>query len=168
MASPTSEHDAQDGEGGAPVSRRAFLVGLAAVLTTAVGTVPALFRFISPAVAYEPPARFKLGFPQEFASGSVKFDDVHRVFIVREKDTFYAMDAVCTHLGCTPRWEETAGIIFCPCHGSKFTREGQNFAGPAPRPLDRLGIRLAEDGRLEVDKDRRYPPEQWSQSVLKV
>jgi cytochrome b6-f complex iron-sulfur subunit len=39
-----------------------------------------------------------------------------------------------------------------------------NFEGPAPRPLERVGIRLAEDGMLEVDKSVKFQKElgQWS------
>lgn len=51
----------------------------------------------------------------------------------------------------------------CPCHGSGFYKNGINFEGPAPRPLERCGIRVAEDGQLEVDKSRTFREElgQW-------
>ena len=39
-----------------------------------------------------------------------------------------------------------------------------NFEGPAPRPLERYAIRLADDGQLEVDKSRKFMEEvgQWT------
>ena len=33
----------------------------------------------------------------------------------------------------------------CPCHGSKFTREGLYIEGPAPRSLDTFVTALEDD-----------------------
>jgi len=50
-----------------------------------------------------------------------------------------------------------------------------NFEGPAPRPLDRFGVSLDENGQLVVDKSKIYkmqagaePDEQYPESVLTV
>jgi cytochrome b6-f complex iron-sulfur subunit len=50
-----------------------------------------------------------------------------------------------------------------------------NFEGPAPRPLDRFGVSLNENGQLVVDKSKVYkmqtgiePEEQYPESVLKM
>jgi cytochrome b6-f complex iron-sulfur subunit len=69
----------------------------------------------------------------------------------------------CTHLGCTPLWLDAEQKFKCPCHGSGFSKEGINLEGPAPRPLERYAIRVAEDGLLEVDKSRLFQQElgQW-------
>jgi len=40
----------------------------------------------------------------------------------------------------------------CPCHGSGFRKDGTNFEGPAPRPLERIKIARADDGQLLIDK----------------
>jgi cytochrome b6-f complex iron-sulfur subunit len=45
-------------------------------------------------------------------------------------------------------------IFECPCHGSKYYRNGVNFAGPAPRPLDNYEMVLDDIGRLVVDKSK--------------
>ena len=79
-----------------------------------------------------------------------------RVWIVRDPDGFYALFAKCTHLGCTPRWLLAEAKFKCPCHGSGYYRSGINFEGPAPRPLERLKITLAEDGQLVVDKSVKF------------
>ena len=106
---------------------------------------------------------------------SEKYKQEYRVWIVREEEGIYAVFAKCTHLGCTPRWLGTENKFKCPCHGSGFYKDGLNFEGPAPRPLDRFEIRLADDGQLVVDKSRTFrmkagtdPDEQFPQSVLKV
>ena len=80
------------------------------------------------------------------------------------KRQIYALRAVCTHLGCTPNWLEGEQKFKCPCHGSGFYKDGINFEGPAPRPLERYAIRLADDGQLEVDKSKIFQEEigQWS------
>ncbi len=76
----------------------------------------------------------------------------------------YALRTVCTHLGCTPNWLEGEQKFKCPCHGSGFYKDGINFEGPAPRPLERYAIHLADDGQLEIDKSKLFQEElgQWS------
>ncbi|HYZ72067.1 MAG TPA: ubiquinol-cytochrome c reductase iron-sulfur subunit [Chthoniobacterales bacterium] len=48
----------------------------------------------------------------------------------------------CTHLGCAYRWEPNRNEFSCPCHGSRFAKEGGVIAGPATRPLDRYEVKL--------------------------
>ena len=57
---------------------------------------------------------------------------------------FYAIVTICTHLGCTPNFLAAENKFKCPCHGSGFRTSGVNFEGPAPRPLQRARIVLAE------------------------
>jgi cytochrome b6-f complex iron-sulfur subunit len=78
------------------------------------------------------------------------------VWIIREADGFYALFAKCTHLGCTPRWLKVEEKFKCPCHGSGFRKSGINFEGPAPRPLERYRMALADDGQLVVDMGVSY------------
>jgi cytochrome b6-f complex iron-sulfur subunit len=46
--------------------------------------------------------------------------------------------AVCTHLGCLPKWVDNNNRFECPCHGSKYEKSGKYIEGPAPRSLDRF------------------------------
>src|SRR5215472_15210604 len=125
----------------------------------------AFVRSAFPRVLFTPPSTFKAGFPNEYTIGVVieRFKQEQRVWIIREADGFYALFAKCTHLGCTPRWLKVEEKFKCPCHGSGFRKTGINFEGPAPRPLERFRIALAEDGQLLVDKSvvYRYERGDW-------
>jgi cytochrome b6-f complex iron-sulfur subunit len=115
-------------------------------------------RSAFPRVLFTPPSTFKAGLPNEYTIGEVseRFKQEQRVWIIREADGFYALFAKCTHLGCTPRWLKVEEKFKCPCHGSGFRKTGINFEGPAPRPLERFRINVAEDGQLVVDKSVVY------------
>jgi menaquinol-cytochrome c reductase iron-sulfur subunit len=104
--------------------------------------------------------------PDQFAEGATFLED-KRLFIFREQRSFYAISAVCTHLGCTvklvnlnqPQRVTAAGRAIeeprefhCPCHGSKYYGDGTNYAGPAPRPLAWHPLEVSpDDGQLVVD-----------------
>jgi cytochrome b6-f complex iron-sulfur subunit len=123
-----------------------------------LATLLAAVRSAFPRVLFQPPSTFKAGFPKDFAIGEVseKYKKEFRVWIVRTEEGFYALWAKCTHLGCTPRWLTAESKFKCPCHGSGFYRSGINFEGPAPRPLERLKITLADDGQLVIDKSVKF------------
>lgn len=150
-------------------TRRSFLkiIGLGSFITTLIISAGSFVRFIFPRVIFEPAYVFSIGFPDEFkvngesdGNGVVhvyeKWKKDRAVWIVREKDRMYAIHSKCTHLGCTPNWFAEEGVFKCPCHGSQFDSNGNNFSGPAPRPLDRLRIALADDGSIIIDKSRVY------------
>ena len=136
---------------------------------TMLASTLATARFMMPNVLVEPPTRFKIGPPNDYAPGTVstKWQAQFSIWVVNGEidgsQIIYALSTVCTHLGCTPNWLEGEQKFKCPCHGSGFYKTGVNFEGPAPRPLERVGIRLAEDGMLEVDKSVKFQKElgQW-------
>jgi cytochrome b6-f complex iron-sulfur subunit len=47
-----------------------------------------------------------------------------------------AFSAVCTHLNCTVQYRPDLSEIWCACHNGHFDLNGQNVAGPPPRPLE--------------------------------
>ncbi|MBI3785250.1 MAG: ubiquinol-cytochrome c reductase iron-sulfur subunit [Deltaproteobacteria bacterium] len=132
----------------------------------------AAVRSTFPRVLFTPPSTFKAGFPGDYPMGEVseRFKKEFRVWIVRNEEGFYAIYAKCTHLGCTPRWLTTESKFKCPCHGSGYYKTGVNFEGPAPRPMDRVRISLAEDGQLLVDISVKYVYGTWDKpgAFLKV
>ncbi len=151
------------------VSRRGLFstlgFGWALFAGASAGMLGAMGRFMFPNVLFEPPQEFKAGFPGEFAVDAVdeRFKATYGVWIVREPSGFYALSTVCTHLGCTPNWLSADEKFKCPCHGSGFVKTGVNIEGPAPRPLERYRILLAEDGQIQIDKNTKYQQEkgQW-------
>jgi cytochrome b6-f complex iron-sulfur subunit len=130
-------------------------------------------RYMFPNILIEPPSKFRVGFPNDFAPGSVsdKFKAQFGIWIVRAEyegqPQIVALKTVCTHLGCTPNWLEAEQKYKCPCHGSGFYKDGINFEGPAPRPLERYAISIAADGQLEVDKSKTFQQEmgQWTNTA---
>ncbi|NOR49985.1 MAG: Rieske 2Fe-2S domain-containing protein [Desulfuromonadales bacterium] len=58
---------------------------------------------------------------------------------------FVALSAVCTHLGCVVAWQEQAGEFLCPCHGGRFSADGQVLSGPPPKALETLVVALDGD-----------------------
>lgn len=142
------------------MNRRNFfnVAGWMAFLTFIVTSVIGTLRYMFPRVLFEPPTKFTVGFPGDYVVGEVSeaFKSEQRIWIVREKEGFYALIAICTHLGCTPNWMANENKFKCPCHGSGFYRSGLNFEGPAPRPLERANIALGDDGQLVVDTSIKY------------
>jgi len=142
--------------------RRGFLagvftwLGLGSLGTALAGTVYANFRFFFPKVLYEPPSRFKAGFPGDYQPGvSDRWAKDYQVWIVRDDEGLYALLRVCTHLGCLTNYFAAEELFKCPCHGSNFTVQGDQVAGPAPVPLYRLALSVGDDGQIVVDKARR-------------
>jgi menaquinol-cytochrome c reductase iron-sulfur subunit len=153
---------------GPDLKRRNFIsrLGVGATLLALGGQAYAFMRSLVPNVLYEEPQRFKVGTIDQFGEGA-KFIEDKRVFIFRQKNTFHAISASCTHLGCTVKMQrlgqpkkvsvrgrelEEQEEFACPCHGSKYYGDGTNYSGPAPRPLAHFRLEVSpEDGQLVVD-----------------
>jgi len=142
-----------------------------AALAAASGLWTAAFgRFMFPNVVTEPPSKFRIGLPNDYPVGHVetRFKEQYGVWVVngeyQGKRQIYALSTICTHLGCMTLWQESEQKFKCPCHGSGFYKDGINFEGPAPRPLERFAIRIADDGQIEVDRSKIFQEElgQWT------
>jgi cytochrome b6-f complex iron-sulfur subunit len=147
---------------GRDVSRRGFLssfgLGVAGFLgVLGLGGISSV-RYFYPNVLSNPPEQFVAGDPADYPTNTVsaEFKSQYRVWIVNLGERIVAINAVCTHLGCTPNWLSSQGIFKCPCHGSGYYMNGVNFEGPAPRPMDRVGIRLSPTGKIVVDKSQKF------------
>ncbi|MGZ3316587.1 MAG: QcrA and Rieske domain-containing protein [Isosphaeraceae bacterium] len=161
--------------------RRGFMIGSLFISWVAVGWTAftagcvaftgMMGRFMFPNVLAEPPSTMKVGEPSSYDPNDVneRFKAEGGFWIVRSnryngQDIIYALQTVCTHLGCPPNWLANEQKFKCPCHGSGFYITGINFEGPAPRPLERFKVTLADDGQIVVDKSQKFQQElgQWS------
>jgi cytochrome b6-f complex iron-sulfur subunit len=143
--------------------RRAFFVklGLGSLSIAATGTAVFAYQFLSPNVLYEPSPIVNAGKPEGYPEDSVTLDVNSGIYLIHTKEGFFALSAICTHLGCMTAWKPELGIIACPCHGSKFNRDGEKIAGPAPRPLPWLRTWVSDDGDLMVDRSTDIRPMQF-------
>jgi cytochrome b6-f complex iron-sulfur subunit len=157
--SPEPPHAASAGPG---ITRRDFLneITAGALGIAGLGSVVVTYGYFSPNVLFEPSTTFRAGNPDLYPVHSVTFLQDQQVYIVRMPEGFYAVSAVCTHLGCITQWKSDADMIACPCHGSKFKPDGIKIEGPAPRPLPHFAISLTADGELLVDKLQIIKPAQ--------
>lgn len=141
---------------------------------SALGSVETL-KFFSPSVVFKPPSTFEVGKVDDFlGEGSPdehgiievnpKWKKEHRFFIVREPNRLYAMFARCPHLGCTINWFPGLAVFKCPCHGSQFHSNGENFAGPAPRALDLLKTTISAEGMIVVDTAAVYTRKEFEKA----
>jgi cytochrome b6-f complex iron-sulfur subunit len=170
-AKPKAKVDTEERRGVLAMLFGSFLaIGFSALTATAGLWSLGLARFLFPNILTEPPSKFKVGFPTDFPAGVVeeKYKALFGVWVVNAEyqgqRQIVAIRTVCTHLGCTPNWLEGEQKFKCPCHGSGFYKDGINFEGPAPRPLERYAIRLADDGQIEIDKSKMFQEElgQWA------
>jgi cytochrome b6-f complex iron-sulfur subunit len=170
-AAPATTRAADDTS---PLLTRRAWIGLAwgTFSAASAAALAATGRFMFPNVLNEPPQQFKAGFPNEYGIGvDERWKEKFGIWLVRTAEDvdlhisgFYAIVSVCTHLGCTPNFLAAENKFKCPCHGSGFRISGINFEGPAPRPLERARIVLADDGQILVDKSRHFQRElgQWT------
>ena len=64
--------------------------------------------------------------------GCVINQDGQAIAIYRDKKSeLHTVSAVCTHLGCQVHWNSSEKSWDCPCHGSRFSTDGEVLNGPA-------------------------------------
>lgn len=149
-----SEEKNEQNPANAELDRRQFFVklGLGSLSIATAGTAVFAYQFLSPNVLYEPSPIVNAGKPESYPLDSVTLDVNSGIYIIHSREGFFSLSAVCTHLGCLTAWKPELGIIACPCHGSKFERDGKKIEGPAPRPLPWYRIWISDDGDLMVDR----------------
>ena len=61
-----------------------------------------------------------------------------QVFLFKEHDQVTAMSRKCPHLGCTLEINNSQDGFICPCHGSKFQKNGAYILGPADKDMTKI------------------------------
>jgi cytochrome b6-f complex iron-sulfur subunit len=150
----TEDNKRRETPNGDEFSRRQFFVklGVGSIAVAAIGTGAFGYQFLSPNVLYEPSPIVNAGKPDRYPVESVTLDPETGIYLVHDSQGYFALSAICTHLGCLTAFKQETGRIECPCHGSKFRPDGTKIEGPAPKPLPRLRTWLNEDGELMVDR----------------
>ncbi len=150
-----------------PLTRREFLnyawlASLGFVFVAGFGGATILFSM----------PRFKKGeFGGEFPLGKLsdkllpepndppKPNSDGKFWLVNVNGSILALYNVCVHLGCLYQWQPVTGRFECPCHGSKYQKNGTYIEGPAPRSLDRMVISFrSPDDKIVVQSDSKANP----------
>ncbi len=118
-------------------TRRRFIAALITVPLIAAG----LWRFLTPKQVKK---QALLRVPQaDIPIGGALIYKQERIALIRQGEQVIALSLVCTHLGCTVT--VTPEGMVCPCHGSRFDRQGKVLTGPAERPLPSLMVETEGD-----------------------
>jgi cytochrome b6-f complex iron-sulfur subunit len=74
-----------------------------------------------------------------------------RVVVLRDpQGQLHALDAKCTHEGCTVQYVPGEGDMWCACHNGRFDLDGRVLSGPPPRPLAKYAVHTDADGGILV------------------
>jgi len=123
-------------------SRRKFIT----TITLTCASLGLLWRYLTPPDVWRRTVVARAHKADVPVEGALVFSR-ERVVLMRDGDAVYALGLVCTHLGCTVT--VTSSGLSCPCHGSRFDRQGRVLKGPADRPLNRLKV-VEHEGIIEV------------------
>jgi cytochrome b6-f complex iron-sulfur subunit len=107
-----------------------------------------LIRFLSYKFDETPPTEFDIGPASNYLFGSRTVLGNIPAVILHDEEGIRAISLICTHLGCTI--EEDSQGFACPCHGSRFDKNGLNVKGPATQPLKKLRLEETNEGTLRV------------------
>lgn len=159
----TTEIAARPAQNTQELDRRGFFtkLGLGSLGVAAAGTLMFYYRYLSPNVLFEASPVVNAGKAENYPMDSVTLDANSGIYLIHVTEGFFSLNAVCTHLGCLTAWKPELNAIACPCHGSRFNREGQKLAGPAPKPLPWLKTWLSDDANLMVDRSVIIPSLQY-------
>ena len=130
-------------------SRRTFLSLILGMLGTAIAAAAGypIWRFLLPQSGTGEKQTVTLK-RDELGSGDATFITYQgrpAVVLQTAPGEFVALSAVCTHLGCIVKWEADAAEFLCPCHGGRFSPQGEVISGPPPSPLESLPVTLEGD-----------------------
>lgn len=140
-----------------PIPRRDFL-GLSALGAAAAALFFSLFgmlRLPKAAVLSSPSKKFDVTLPDTLANDEAYVPEGRPVALFKDDSGVFAISTTCTHLGCIVK--PTAKGFECPCHGSRFAKDGSVTRGPAPKALPWLKVTESNDG-FQVDEEVQVAP----------
>ena len=116
-------------------------------------------------LAWSGPVDFDLGPASQVKEGvDAQWATSGGFLLVREGPKMYAVSAICSHKACglLPPGAK-AEQLQCPCHGSRFTRQGKVLNGPATTSLVHFGISTNAAGHVLIDRRKMYPEPRWDE-----
>ncbi len=105
-----------------------------------------LIRFLSYKTDPPQPTEFDLGLAVNYKPDSITTLPEVPAVLIHNNAGFTALSLVCTHLGCTVEVQPDG--FACPCHGSRFNKNGYPIKGPAATSLKALRVEQTADGKL--------------------
>ena len=130
------------------MKRRTFLDWLVTLSGTALGgflLYPVARYLVPPPMPEAATRRVVAAKKDELAAGGFKtfpFGDQPGILIRLQSGEYRAFSAVCTHLNCTVQYRQDVSRIWCACHNGHFDLNGQNVAGPPPKPLESYTVNV--------------------------
>jgi Rieske Fe-S protein len=105
------------------------------------------------AAVASPSKKFKITLPASVVAGQAYVPAGRSVAMYKDGSQVYAVSTVCTHLGCLVKATESG--FDCPCHGSKFAKDGSVLKGPAPKGLPWLEVKHLGGENFLIDEGRK-------------
>lgn len=138
-------------------SRRSFLdllLGLGATGWMASVLYPVI-RYLTPLPSSGPAGPVKLGADQLKTLEKDRFVIVpvqgKRVLVFQDPaQKVRALEARCTHEGCTVQYVPGESMIWCACHNGRFDLDGRVLSGPPPKPLPQYTAHQDAEGGVVV------------------
>jgi cytochrome b6-f complex iron-sulfur subunit len=139
------------------VKRRRFMeiMGWGVVGSAAAGIAWITGRFLSASSTGPELGPVGFGVPRDYPVGSSAVNG--RVVLLRDGKGFWAITAICPHLGCQPTFDLDKNLFVCPCHGSIFDAEGRFLSGPAKKDMRQAAVGLDAGGRLIAHPEKPVP-----------
>jgi menaquinol-cytochrome c reductase iron-sulfur subunit len=140
------------------------VIGACVAFLGALLGIPAVGAVVAPAFVRDEPEWLGVGSPDSFQEGVpksvnltmarrdgwIETTEVKGLWVVHQTgNQFTAYNGRCTHLGCAYSWQGSQNQFACPCHAGVFGLDGKVLAGPPPRPLDALPVRV-DNGTVQV------------------
>ena len=131
------------------------LIGCSESTPTATASAPASSPTTATAtVAAAPSGAFKaIGTVAQLDKDKVLVSSDKKIAVVRNPNDVtkvLAVNATCTHKGCTVAWKSASTEFVCPCHDAKFAADGAVRQGPADKPLQSFPAKI-ENGQVLVN-----------------
>jgi menaquinol-cytochrome c reductase iron-sulfur subunit len=154
------------------LDRRTFhlsvIYGMWTAITAALAAPAAIYLLFPPRAKKRPEwteagdlTQIRINEPEEVVFRKTRVDgwkvtsEKSTAWVLRTSDKdVVAFSPQCPHLGCAYHWDDRNKEFLCPCHTSTFAPDGRVLTGPAPRPLDRLKVKVEGTKLLVGDVEK--------------